>query len=795
DSFYYRICDTESSVCDSARIIVIVSPEEKLFEAMNDDYSTNENEVLVMDNPLPTNNDKNTDATVLVDQGTFEVISGPENGNSVSLVNVVTYTPDNDYFGPDWMQYIVADSVGNWDMAEINIWVNEINTPPVAVNDTLIVTKNEFKRIFVLENDYDTDGSLNWSTLDIVGNPQNGEVVVDTQTGTILYKPSINSGDDHFTYKICDTEGQCAQATVYVTIELETTIYIYRTTLEDTPVSIDVAAEMAKYNLTFDVNEIIEEVAPDLGNYVWSINNELLTYSPVLDLNGKDTIQLNVWSGDHSEFAYLRIFITILPVNDAPVAIGDTLYWLSAPDTLMASFEAVLANDYDVDGDTIHLSREVVETGYDGLSVVFNADSTIVITSDSIEWCDAWFIYQISDGVLTDTAIVQIWPSLEGILAHDDEASVFENSTGNKIDVLANDSFVDNQRCTIDTIIIVTPPQHGVAQGTYDNFVEYSPTCNFYGQDRFMYQIIDIWGQESSAWVYVDVIERNRPPVAVDDSVSNLGETVNIPVLDNDFDPDALSSGECEGDPEAHIVAENTVLVDAPMYGTAIFDPSTNSFVYTPEEMTCTDYFTYAIFDEKGASDTATVTVDFSEAPILAITDTVKTYPGISVDVAPLLNDIGYFVADETIIEETYPLHGFWSRFGNEVTYTSDRDFIGHDSLLYTIISPCGVEQSAWIVFLVEELRVPEIISPNGDGSNDVLIIDGIEYFPDSWLQIYNRYGHIVYEKKRYDNSWGGYSNKGSLGGNKPLPSGTYYYTLTYNEGRNKQAGFIYIFW
>ncbi|NLU37970.1 MAG: tandem-95 repeat protein [Bacteroidales bacterium] len=795
DSFYYRICDTESSVCDSARIIVIVSPEEKLFEAMNDDYSTNENEVLVMDNPLPTNNDKNTDATVLVDQGTFEVISGPENGNSVSLVNVVTYTPDNDYFGPDWMQYIVADSVGNWDMAEINIWVNEINTPPVAVNDTLIVTKNEFKRIFVLENDYDTDGSLNWSTLDIVGNPQNGEVVVDTQTGTILYKPSINSGDDHFTYKICDTEGQCAQATVYVTIELETTIYIYRTTLEDTPVSIDVAAEMAKYNLTFDVNEIIEEVAPDLGNYVWSINNELLTYSPVLDLNGKDTIQLNVWSGDHSEFAYLRIFITILPVNDAPVAIGDTLYWLSAPDTLMASFEAVLANDYDVDDDTIHLSREVVETGYDGLSVVFNADSTIVITSDSIEWCDAWFIYQISDGVLTDTAIVQIWPSLEGILAHDDEASVFENSTGNKIDVLANDSFVDNQRCTIDTIIIVTPPQHGVAQGTYDNFVEYSPTCNFYGQDRFMYQIIDIWGQESSAWVYVDVIERNRPPVAVDDSVSNLGETVNIPVLDNDFDPDALSSGECEGDPEAHIVAENTVLVDAPMFGTAIFDPSTNSFVYTPEEMTCTDYFTYAIFDEKGASDTATVTVDFSEAPILAITDTVKTYPGISVDVAPLLNDIGYFVADETIIEETYPLHGFWSRFGNEVTYTSDRDFIGHDSLLYTIISPCGVEQSAWIVFLVEELRVPEIISPNGDGSNDVLIINGIEYFPDSWLQIYNRYGHIVYEKKRYDNSWGGYSNKGSLGGNKPLPSGTYYYTLTYNEGRNKQAGFIYIFW
>jgi hypothetical protein len=54
------------------------------------------------------------------------------------------------------------------------------------------------------------------------------------------------------------------------------------------------------------------------------------------------------------------------PVNRCSGCHGDTLHWLSAPDTLMASFEAILANDYDVDGDTIHLSREVVETGFDG---------------------------------------------------------------------------------------------------------------------------------------------------------------------------------------------------------------------------------------------------------------------------------------------------------------------------------------------------------------------------------------------------------------------------------------------
>jgi gliding motility-associated-like protein len=98
------------------------------------------------------------------------------------------------------------------------------------------------------------------------------------------------------------------------------------------------------------------------------------------------------------------------------------------------------------------------------------------------------------------------------------------------------------------------------------------------------------------------------------------------------------------------------------------------------------------------------------------------------------------------------------------------------------------------VILMVEELRVPEIITPNNDTKNDVLIIDGIQHYPNSWLRIFNRAGHVVYEKRGYENDWDGYSNRGSFGNNKPLPSGTYYYTLIYNEGRNRQAGFIYIF-
>jgi gliding motility-associated-like protein len=800
DTLVYGVCDTltETAACDSAKVIIIVTPAEKVFFAQNDVYTTSENKALPLV-PSPIDNDENkANPTILVNPESFSIISGPLQGSYIVFEDTIIYTPNADYYGPDWMQYIVADEEGNWDMAEINIWVNEVNDPPVAVNDTAIVTKNAYNRLFVLENDYDSDGTLNWSTLKIIGNPSKGTVQVDTQTGTIKYKPSINSGFDSFTYEISDNDGAPAQATVFITIELETTLYIYTTTPEDTPVTIDLAGKMAEYNLNFTITDILKQEEPDLGTYTFRNSNREMVYSPSRDLIGKDTIFMQVWPANHTEgTAYLRIFITITPVNDAPVAIADTLHWLNAPDTLVVPFSDILRNDYDVDGDTLLLTQSIINAGYSDLHVEFNAtDSTITITSDSIEWCNAWFTYEIKDrGGKSDTSKVVIWPPLNGIVANDDNVTVDENSLSNQVDVLANDDFVDNQRCTIDSIMIITPPQHGTAISSSAQRIVYSPTRHYYGIDSLQYMIIDRFGQSDFAWVNIEVLQKNTPPEALNDTIYNRGSVINISVLSNDNDPDAVDFPGSPGDPDAYIDSAETYVLVPPLYGNALFDSLTMTVIYTPVEKTCIDSFTYVIFDNERDSAMATVIVDFSDAPVVAVTDIQKVYPGITFEVEPLLNDNGYFIPELTEFEQTYSLHGTvnWNA-DNVVSYTSDKDFIGRDSIRYAIFSPCGNEQSAWIVFSVEELRVPEIITPNGDTKNDVLIIDGIEYFPDNLLQIYNRYGHIVYEKKRYDNSWGGYSNKGSFGGNKPLPAGTYYYTLIYNEGKNRQAGFIYIF-
>jgi gliding motility-associated-like protein len=90
------------------------------------------------------------------------------------------------------------------------------------------------------------------------------------------------------------------------------------------------------------------------------------------------------------------------------------------------------------------------------------------------------------------------------------------------------------------------------------------------------------------------------------------------------------------------------------------------------------------------------------------------------------------------------------------------------------------------------EITVHEGLSPNGDGANDQLIIDGINKYPDNHLAIMDAAGRLVYNAKGYGvngNLFDGHSNKnGSL--QKP---GTYYYSLEYNDGKTvkRKTGFI----
>lgn len=76
-------------------------------------------------------------------------------------------------------------------------------------------------------------------------------------------------------------------------------------------------------------------------------------------------------------------------------------------------------------------------------------------------------------------------------------------------------------------------------------------------------------------------------------------------------------------------------------------------------------------------------------------------------------------------------------------------------------------------------------MSPNGDNQgHENLYIENIELYPDNEIQIFNRWGNLVYITKGYDNNqnvFSGKANTGLLIDHAEVPDGTYFYILKVN--------------
>ena len=102
---------------------------------------------------------------------------------------------------------------------------------------------------------------------------------------------------------------------------------------------------------------------------------------------------------------------------------------------------------------------------------------------------------------------------------------------------------------------------------------------------------------------------------------------------------------------------------------------------------------------------------------------------------------------------------------------------------------------------------VHNAFSPNGDGLNDVFIIDSIDEitcYPENTVEIYNRWGILVFETSNYNNTSNAFdgTSRGRTTVNKSdgLPTGTYFYIINYKslDGNNvmqsnKKDGYLYL--
>lgn len=91
---------------------------------------------------------------------------------------------------------------------------------------------------------------------------------------------------------------------------------------------------------------------------------------------------------------------------------------------------------------------------------------------------------------------------------------------------------------------------------------------------------------------------------------------------------------------------------------------------------------------------------------------------------------------------------------------------------------------------------IPEGFSPNADNINDVFEIDNLlNIYPNFELNIYSRYGNLIYQGFNDDGFWNGIANKGISFNYKLVPTGVYFYVLHLNDPQypNQFIGNVYI--
>ncbi len=545
-----------------------------------------------------------------------------------------TYTPAPDYNGTDSFSFALTDPHGAEGIATVSITITAVPDPPVARPDQVETPEDVPVSGNVLANDTDADGDVLTAYL------APGTQTV-TPLGTLTFaadgawqfvpEPDAN-GTAVFTYFATDgVFATPATLTIVVAAVNDPPVAAAdsATTLEDTAVSGNVLANDSDIDspvLTAALAAGVDPVSA-LGTLVLAANGEW-TFTPAPDASG--TVVYRYVASDGEFGAIATLTITVLPVNDPPVAVADTATTLED----VAVSGNVLANDLDIDSPVL---AAALAAGVDPASALgtlvlaANGDWTFTPAPDASG--TVVYDYVVSDGELTATSTltITVLPVNDPPVAAADSYSLAYGATlavPSATGVLANDFDVDSP---LLRAVLADTVQHGVLVLDADSGAfTYTPDAGFSGLDQFTYRASD--GQAESDLVTVTLQVAGpgaHPPVAQDDAATvAAGGVLHASVADNDSDPD--------GD------GLSFALLSGPQHGSVVLDMD-GSYIYTPApSFSGTDSFTYRASDGTLTADATVnivVTPPANAAPV-AVADSATTLEDTAVSGNVLANDL-----------------------------------------------------------------------------------------------------------------------------------------------------------
>jgi large repetitive protein len=737
DSFTYKASD---GIADSnvATVSITVNSVNDAPVAFDDSYNTDQNTPLTI---TAAQSVLSNDTDIENDSLTAVLISGVAHGTLTLNANgSFTYTPTNNYVGPDSFTYRANDGAALSNIAVVSMTIIAANAPPVAVNDSY--STNEDTPLIVsapglLSNDTDSD-SVNL-TAKLGTGPLHGTLALNIN-GSFSYTPSSNFfGTDSFTYRASDGERDSNEATVQITIHSvndppsgsastvttpEDTAYKFLQTdfgfsdPNDNPANAFLAVKIITLPATGTLTNNGLAVAAGQLIPASDIAALLLQFTPVANANGSPystfTFQVQDNGGTVNEGIDLDptplvLTVNVTPVNDAPTAVADAVVTdEDTPKTI-----DVLSNDTDVDSTLDPTSVVVTSSPSHGTVSVSPATGVVIYTPAANYFGSDSFAYTMKDsgGLISNAATVSITVNAvnDAPVAANNTYSVDEDTllTAGVPGVLNNDTDVDGDTLTA---ILVTGVTHGTLTLNPNGSLSYTPTPNFFGSDAFTYRATDGAAVSGLASVNITIVSVNDPPTAANDAATTIEDTpVIINVLANDsFAPDV---GE----------TLTVSVVTPPANGTAILNVD-GTITYTPSsKFTGQGSFTYRVSDGQAFSNVATVAIQVipSNHPPVANDDTATTNEDTPVTIAVLGNDQDADGDTLIVTAFTQPAHGLLTlSAGGSLTYAPESNFAGTDAFTYTITDEEGETSTARVTVNVISV-------------NDAPVIDSLSVTPE----------------------------------------------------------------
>ncbi len=535
---------------------------------------------------------------------------------------------------------------------------------------------------------------------------QGGDVSCALPNGPCTYDPPQGFvGEDTFFYVLVDTQESTDVGTVTVTVtnrppnaDNETA-----TTTEGEPVVVNVLAgdtdpdgdplSISDWDAVSNKGVSVECNVPVAGQ---------CRYNSVLGVTGSDSFTYTVSDGIDTDVGTVNL--TVNPANRPPNAVATSDSTLdNQPLTLN-----VLNNDSDPDGDPLTLTSHTGFSPGSLGSVTCQPNGNCTFTPSGPTGTGS-FSYTISDGRGgTDTApvTIKVKPSNKPPNAVANSDSTFNNQPLT-LNVLNNDSDPDGDPLTLTGNTGFSPGSLGSVTCQPNGNCTFTPSGPT-GTGSFSYTISDGRGGTDTAPVTIKV--KNRPPVAApDEATTTLDTPVDIPVLDNDSDPDH------PGDNSKLTVTD----VNNPLNGTADCTLMQNRrcrFTPAPGFHGGDASFTYVARDENGAaSNRVTVTIHVLNSPPVAVNDATTTSKNSPKTIDVLVNDSDPDGDPLSVTSAGPAPNGTVNPVNsdNTITYIPNANFTGGDSFPYTISDGLGGTATARVDVTVSDTPPPPNRPPN----------------------------------------------------------------------------------